>query len=115
MLLYRSLVLGIVGALVLLQISSPAPRARPRPMVPMAPSAPTLVDVSRRALDAGPVDPSPVIGLRPGERIARVDEQPVVDGAAAFGARLRSARAGDFLDLDVRRGAAARRVLVLVH
>jgi hypothetical protein len=115
MLLYRSLVLGIVGAIILLEVARPTPAPRLRPLIEMAPVAPTLVDVSRQALDVAAVDPAPVIGLRPGERIARVDETPVVDGAAAFGARLRSARAGDFLDLDVRRGERARRVLVLVH
>jgi len=107
--IYRSLVLGLVGALVLIEatrVRRPAPAPIP---------APTIVDVSRQALGDGAVDVAPVVGLRPGERIAMIDDAAVVDGAAALGTALRAAEPGQFVDLDVRRAGGDRRVLVLVH
>jgi len=111
MMLYRSLVLGLVGALILIEVGRPSPRAVG---ATDASSAPTIVDVSRAALDTG-VDVGPVVGLRLGERVARVDDQPVSDGMVAVSEAIRTAAPGQFLDLDVLRGGAARRVLVLVH
>jgi S1-C subfamily serine protease len=115
MMLYRSLVLGLVGALLMLQVAqNGAPplegeaRAAPPPV-----DLPTIVDVSRPALAAGG-DVAPALGLRPGERIAAIDDAPVTDTLAAVAA-IRGARAGQYLDLDVMRAGRARRVLVLVH
>jgi hypothetical protein len=112
MLLYRSLVLGLVGAIVMLEVArsaEPPVRAEAAPR----PDAPTIVDVSRPALAAGG-DVSPALGLRPGERIAAIGDTPVADAGAVLAA-IRGARGGQYLDLDVARAGRARRVLVLVH
>jgi hypothetical protein len=118
MMVYRSLVVGLLGAIVLLVA---APRPNPKPAVaretPVQVVAPgeadaTLVDVSRRIAGA---DPMPLLGLHPGERVASID------GAAADGVELadRWARTfpGEYLDIEVTGGgiASARRILVLVH
>jgi hypothetical protein len=107
--IYRSLILGLVGALVLIEATR-VRHARPRPG-----PASTIVDVSQRALDQGAVDVAPVVGLRPGERIAMIDDAVVVDGASALGVALHAAHPGQYVDLDVRRAGGDRRVLVLVH
>jgi hypothetical protein len=117
MMVYRSLVVGLLGAIVLL-VAAPHPNprsaARETPVEVVAPSETdaTLVDVSRRI--AG-TDPMPLLGLHPGERVA------AVDGLAANGVDLvdRWARTfpGEFLDIEVAGGGASsvRRILVLVH
>jgi hypothetical protein len=115
MLLYRSLVLGLVGSLLMLEVArngtpplEAAARAEPPPSC-----APTIVDVSRPALAAGG-DVAPALGLRPGERIAAIGDAPVADEGAAVAA-IRDARPGQYLDLDVMRAGGSRRLLVLVH
>ena len=118
MLLYRSLVLGLVGSLVMLEAARSAmppieTEAHATAPADAAADAPTIVDVSRPALGAG-ADVAPALGLRPGERIAAIDDAPITDVGAAVSA-IRGARAGQFLDLDVARAGRARRVLVLVH
>lgn len=114
MMVYRSIVVGLLGALVLLVA------ARPRatsvlvatPVVAAPSDDAAVVDVSRRA--AGD-DPMPLLGLRPGERVA------AVDGAAADSIALAGRWAqtfpGEYLDIEVTGGgvASARRILVLVH
>jgi hypothetical protein len=118
MMVYRSLVVGLLGAIVLL-VAAPRPSQRPAahatPVeVVAAPSGTdaTLVDVSRRIAGA---DPMPLLGLHPGERVA------AIDGAAATGVDLvdRWVRTfpGEYLDIEVTGGGAtsARRILVLVH
>ncbi len=115
MLLYRSLILGLVGALVMIEAARSG--HTPRPRVALSDGAPptiAIVDVSRRALDAG-ADVGPVVGLHPGERIARLDDQPVTDGTSAIGAAIRGAEPGQYLDVDVTRSGGQRRILVLVH
>ncbi|HTJ42327.1 MAG TPA: hypothetical protein VL463_09555 [Kofleriaceae bacterium] len=107
MVLYRSIVLGLVAALVMLELGR---AARPEPQVR---ALPTIIDVSRPALASGG-DVAPALGLRPGERIAAIDDAPVRDASAAL-AQIRDARSGQFLDLDVHRAGGDRRVLVLVH
>ncbi len=114
MLLYRSLVLGLLGALIMLEVGRTGPGHRGmrwmhEPVVAM----PTIVDVSRYALDAG-ADVAPLLGLRPGERIASIDDAKVGDAEAAVEA-IRVARGGEYIDLDVARAGGDRRVLVLVH
>jgi S1-C subfamily serine protease len=106
MVLYRSIVLGLVAALVMLELGR-----WQRPST--HPASPTIVDVSRAALASG-ADVAPVLGLHPGERIAAIDDTPVRDGGAVISA-IRDAHAGQYVDLDVRRAGAARRVLVLIH
>ena len=113
MLLYRSLVLGLIGALIMLVVTRSAPAHDAPPASSDVAIAPTIVDVSRPALDVG-ADVAPALGLRPGERIAAIDDAPIGDATAALAA-IRGARAGEYLDLDVQRAGAARRVLVLVH
>lgn len=110
MVLYRSLVLGLLGALVMLEVARTGP---PHHGFALSAVMPTIVDVSRPALDAG-ADVAPVLGLRPGERIAAIDDAPVDEAGAAIAA-IRGAHAGEYLDLDVQRVGGARRVLVLVH
>jgi hypothetical protein len=117
MMVYRSLVVGLLGAIVLL-VAAPRPSQRPAAhataveIATPSDAEATLVDVSRRI--AGE-DPMPLLGLHPGERVA------AVDGAAATGVDLvdRWARTfpGEFLDIEVTGGgtASARRILVLVH
>jgi hypothetical protein len=109
MMLYRSLVLGLVGALVLLEVARSGPASPPPPR-----ETPTIIDVSRAAL-ASPIDLGPLFGLKPGERIARLDDRPLSDGTSEVGAAIRTAFPGQYLDLDVLRPDGARRVLVLVH
>jgi hypothetical protein len=115
MLLYRSLVLGLIGALIMLEVARTGP-AHPGmrwATAERAAAAPTIVDVSRHALDAG-ADVAPLLGLHPGERVAAIDDARVVDAGAALAA-IRAARGGEYIDLDVARAGGARRVLVLVH
>jgi hypothetical protein len=122
MMLYRSLVLGLIGTLVMLEAARSAPAlhvsAPPGAAATAAAAAalPTIVDVSRRALDGDVgIDLGAVVGLHPGERVASVDDRPVGDGTSAVTAALRDAGPGQFLDLDVRRPGGGRRVLLLVH
>lgn len=115
--LYRSLLLGLVGAVLLMEATHTAPRGGERRAIAAAPAAraaPTIVDVARGALDAQ-IDVGLVLGLRPGERVAAIDDAPVGDGREAAVAAIRDAPAGRYLDLDVARAGATRRVLVLVH
>ena len=119
MMLYRSLVLGLVGALILIQVDRAvhAPRvvriANTGNVAP--PETPTVVDVSRDALAAAGRDPSTVVGLDRGERITAVDSLAVRDGGIALRDALDGAAPGTFVDLEIARGGAARRVLVLLH
>lgn len=114
MMVYRSIVVGLLGALVLL-VAAP-PRATPvlvATPVAVAPSSEAaVVDVSRRA--AGD-DPMPLLGLRPGERVAAVDG--VAADSVVLAGRWAQAFPGEYLDIEVAGGgtAAARRILVLVH
>ncbi|HUQ04157.1 MAG TPA: hypothetical protein VM261_16775 [Kofleriaceae bacterium] len=108
---YRSLVVGLLGALVLLIA---APRREVRVVRESAaavevatPDEATVVDVSRRAAGA---DPMPLLGLRPGERIAAVDG--VAGDSITLAARWAQAEPGRYLDVEL---AGGRRILVLVH
>jgi hypothetical protein len=106
MLLYRSAVLGLLCALLLLV----ATRETARPAA--APGAAVVVDVSRAAMNAAGLGPEALIAVRPGERIASVDG---VAGAGALGAAWRAARDGGFVDVELASRDARRRVLLLVH
>ena len=113
MLLYRSLVLGLIGALIMLEVARTGPTHRGLRWASPPAAVPTIVDVSRVALDAG-ADVAPVLGLHPGERIASIDDAAVGDASAALTA-IRAARGGQYIDLDVAHAGGDRRVLVLVH
>ena len=117
MMVYRSLVVGLLGAIALLVAARPAaPGGAPVVADARADAAgtateATVVDVSRRAAGA---DPMPLVGLAPGERVVEVD------GAAGDGATLVArwavAAPGQFVDVGARTAAGgARRILVLVH
>lgn len=103
--MFRSLVLGLLGALVLLVALH---RRSPEPV--RGGASAVIVDVSQRAAGDSVVD---VLGLADGERViaigdvaARTDQ--VVDA-------WRRSAPGGYLDLTVEGGGAVRRVLVLVH
>lgn len=118
MMVYRSLVVGLLGAIALLVAARPAAGPGGAPVVVDAradaawsAAEATVVDVSRRAAGA---DPMPLVGLAPGERVVEVD------GAAGDGATLvarwADAAPGQFVDVGARTaGGGARRILVLVH
>jgi hypothetical protein len=106
MLLYRSVVLGLLGALVLL-VATRGPSRRDA-----APDSAVVVDVSRTAMAVAGLGPDALIAVRPGERIASVDG---VAGAGALDAAWRATRDGGFVDVELAGGAARRRVLLLVH
>jgi hypothetical protein len=115
MMLYRSLVLGMLGAIALLIASphpgAPAESAAAAVMVePEGPPESAVVDVSRER--AGN-DVLPVLGLQPGERVLAVDGMP--GDARLLIASWFDAEPGDFMDLAVRGPAGERRILVLVH
>jgi hypothetical protein len=116
MMVYRSLVVGLLGALVLL-VAAPRPRpyatvARASPVEVLAPGDATVVDVSRRAAGA---DPMPLLGLHPGERVAAVDG--VAADSVALAGRWAQSYPGEYLDIEVAGGGttSTRRILVLVH
>lgn len=124
---YRSLVVGLLGALVLL-VAAPTvvpqrSAATPQGLTQVGRDVfvvgdrsiddrdlVTVVDVSRRA--AGN-DPVPLLGLHPGERIAAVDG--VAADTVTFVGRWAQAFPGDYVDVEVTGGTRARRILVLVH
>ena len=106
MLLYRSAVLGLLCALVLLV----ATRGPGRPDA--APDGAVVVDVSRTAMDAAGLGPDALIAVRPGERVASVDGVP---GRSALEAAWQAARDGGFVDVELASQGARRRVLLLVH
>jgi hypothetical protein len=113
MMVYRSLVVGLLGAIALLVASRPAPAlvAVETPVEVVAAEAPaTVVDVSRAI--AGD-DPVPLLGLAPGERVIEVDG--AVGDTGALVRRWVSVVPGEYVDVGVAGGGGVRRVLVLVH
>lgn len=92
-------------------------RARPPVAAPVRVPDVTVIDVAR-GLDGVAV--ASLVALRPGERIATVDDRPVASDAAAgaaIAARVASAstEAHGYIDLGVRGAAGGRRVLVMLH
>ncbi|MEZ4403740.1 MAG: hypothetical protein R3B06_27195 [Kofleriaceae bacterium] len=103
---YRSVVLGLLGALALLA----ATRGQPPPTPPAA-ARDAIVDVSRQAAGDRVLA---LLGLGPGERVTAIGDAPATleDVPAAW----RALASGSYLDLTVAGpGGAARRVLVLAH
>jgi len=117
MMMYRALVVGLLGAIALLVALDPDSRPRPA-AVAVADVAPddevpatAVVDVARAHAGA---DPMPLLGLHPGERVTAVDGV-VTDGVGLIG-RWDQAFPGEYVDVAVRDGAGhERRILVLVH
>jgi len=130
MLVYRSLVLGLLGACVMLlaqrpatyiHIASPAPdgniafgmfpaAAPPRTTIP-----PTIIDVATAA-SGDAIALSSLLHLAPDERIVAVqDEQVDADAASALTSFGWPKSAGRYTDLTVSGPRGERRVLVLMH
>jgi hypothetical protein len=116
MMVYRSIVVGLLGALVLLVA---VPNVRDTRVIVATPvevaatsSDAAVVDVSRRV--AGH-DPIPLLGLHPGERIAAIDGM-AGDSVTLVG-RWAQVFPGEYVDVEVTGGGGAgvRRVLILVH
>jgi hypothetical protein len=104
MILYRSAVLGLLTALVLLLVSSRPPAPEPRRS-----EAPTVVDVSRTAMRASGVGLGVLVGARCDEHVVSI--AGLVDGRAAADDLV----PGSYLDVELASASGARRVLVLVH
>jgi hypothetical protein len=104
MLVFRSLVLGLLGACAILFA-----QAANRPVVVQAASAnrATIIDVA-----PGVTDVIPLLGLAPGERVLSVGDRTVLTDLEA-GAAIRDTRQapGHYVDLTT----TERRVLVLLH
>jgi hypothetical protein len=106
MMLYRSAVLGLLTALVLLvaELGRDAPPPPPRPAEP-----PTVVDVSRTAMLAAGVPLAALVGARRGERVVAVAGGIDDPGPGA------TVVPGSYLDVELASASGHRRVLVLVH
>lgn len=114
MMVYRSLVVGLLGAITMLVASRPGAAPVPVAVAAVAASAPVataaVVDVSRARAGA---DPMPLLGLVPGERVVEVDGV-AADGAALV-ARWSRVVTGEYVDVAVSGPGGDRRVLVLAH
>jgi hypothetical protein len=113
MMVYRSIVVGLLAALVLL-VAGAQRRTHVLVATPVdvttASNDAAVVDVSWRAAGA---DPMPLLGLHPGERVAAVDG--VAADSVALAGRWAQAFPGQYLDVEVTGRTSARRILVLVH
>ncbi len=112
MMFYRSLVVGLLGAIALLVAGRPPapPAAAATPVEVAAPDA-AVIDVSRSIAGA---DPLPFLGLRPGERVVEIDG--VATSGVALAGRWDQTFPGEYLDIVATGSSGAvRRILVLVH
>jgi hypothetical protein len=115
MLLYRSLTLGLLGAILVLVATPPIGGQRSIVERPVVQHDVTVIDVAPR------IDPTTLLSLiRLGEdeRIVAVDERQVASDLAAGAAIAAAHRRGKprFIDLAVASpGRESRRVLVLLH
>src|SRR5262245_11409702 len=108
---FRVLVLGLLGADLLLQITRPYEIRVER--FDRSPVNASIIDVARSVrADQLPA----VVRLGPGERVVAVDGEPVADDLAA-GAALAShaVAARTYIDLELAGPGGSRRVLVLLH
>lgn len=113
--MYRALVVGLLGAIAMLVASPSAPSSTAAAAaVPVAVDDTALtavVDVARAHAGA---DPMPLLGLHPGERVIAVDG--VAADSVGLVGRWNQAFPGEYVDVGVRDGAGVeRRILVLVH
>lgn len=112
MLLFRSLTLGLVGAVFWMQLDSerlPAPA--PPPEVVAQSEGPTIIDVAPGV--AGDML-SGLVRMKPGEHVVSVDDRYVVSDLEA-GAAI-SVHQQPFVDVEVRTTTGgSRRVLLLLH
>jgi hypothetical protein len=144
MMIYRSLVVGLLGAIALLLAEQgaasdrdrhrrddaharawaddlaeeeyaaglPGPRAWAAPRAPVADAPPVVVHISRaRAGD----DPVTALGLDAADLPVAIDDRPIVGRwRDAVRARWLELRAGDYLELWLRRAGTLQRMVVLV-
>ena len=119
MMMFRALVVGLLGAIALLIASEPVPAQQTSPLAAVAASPGTpaaapesaIVDVS---LSRAGGDVMPLLGLAPGERVVALDG--VRADTLALAAQWERATASSYLDVAVRTPAGGeRRILVLVH
>ncbi len=112
MLLYRSFVVGLLGAIALMIAVLPAKLERRDACPAIRQAAPAIVNVSRSALLATPSPPDAVIatimGLAPGERIVAITGLDL--DAPDLGLV-----ADRFLEVTLSDGLTSRQVLVLVR
>jgi hypothetical protein len=131
--LYRAGILGMaVGLFTTLIVFAatlrpPPPRPASRPDLFLVQHAPArddlaVVDIRRDAFDRLAADPERLLltlGISIYDSVLAIDDQPVVRAGAsaeAVAASLRSAAAGaSYLDIAVRRGGSATRIVVLLH
>lgn len=120
MFLYRSLTIGLLGAVIVLLAQRPAAAIRhparevPAVAVPAVPAL-AVVDV---APELAPDEIARLVTLAPGERITAIDDDPVtnpIDAALALVMHCARPRHA-FVDVALAGGAAGeRRVLLLLH
>jgi hypothetical protein len=117
MIVFRSMVLGLLGACLILLARRPVCELRvvetARPAAPVVAMPASIVDV---APGVAPSAIGALLRLAPDEHVAAVGERAVASDLEA-GELLAAVplRAGGYVDLTVARPGSARRVLVLLH
>ena len=118
MLLFRSMVLGLLGACCLLVASRPPARVAVRERIVYRPAPPvaTLVDVSGSVPSA---QLGSLVHLGPGEHVIAVDDHPVWDDLDAGAMLALIDHPGNdprprFVDLEIAGGPGGQRRLVLL-
>jgi hypothetical protein len=113
MLLFRSLVLGLLGACCLLLATRPAARILERVVYRPGPPVATIIDVSAgvSAQQLGSL-----VRLAPGEHVIAVDDHAVADDLDAGAVLAQLDPRPAFVDLQVTGGRSGqRRVVLLLH
>ena len=113
MLLFRSLVLGLLGACCLLLATRPAARVVERIVYRPGPPVATIIDVSA---GVPPAQLGSLVHLDPGEHVIAVDDRAVVDDLDAGAVLAQLDPRPAFVDLQVSGGhGGQRRVVLLLH
>jgi len=111
MLLFRSLVLGLLGACCLLLAVRPKPKVVERVVYQPGPPAATLVDVSANvAAD----QLGSLVHLGPGEHVISIDDRAVTGDLDAGAVLAELDQRPAFVDLEIGRGSVGHRRLVLL-
>jgi hypothetical protein len=115
MLLFRSLVLGLLGACLML-LARPHYEVRMVAPVVLPPPSQSAVQIVDIATGVAPNQVGALVHLMPDEHVVAVGERPVVSDIEAGAVVADSgAHSGGYLDLTVGGPAGPRRVLVLLH